>query len=132
MNNDIDKSILYTDPLTMKSYPAWLVDAVDQLLYKIRHKDIWEIVEFAIKVWEKKNPTEAKKFYKAQEEFRNSRLKDTGASKSNWIRGTVNIPSDISYLLFKFADHKIEDYGKLKFWRDFASRYPGFSAANKI
>lgn len=132
INNDIDTSILYTDPLTMKTYPAWLVEAVDNLLYKIRHKNIWEICDFAIRVWERKNPTEAKKFYEAQEAFRNSRRSDTGSSKSKWIRGTVNIPSDISYLLTKFADHKIEEYGRLKFWRDFAERYPGFAAANKI
>lgn len=132
MNNDIDKSILYTDPLTMKSYPAWMVTAVDALLYKIRHKNIWEICDFAISVWEKKNPTEAKKFLKAQEAYRNSRDKGTGATKSNWLRGTVNIPSDIAYLLEKFAKHKIEEYGRLEFWREFAKRYPGFASAKKI
>lgn len=116
----------------MKSYPAHLVEAVDQLLYKIRHKNVWEICDFAIKVWERKNPVEARRFLKAQKEYKESRKNKFASTDSKWLRHNVNIPSDISYILEKFAKHKIDDYGRQKFWRDFARRYPGFSSAEKI
>lgn len=134
LNTDIDTEIIYTDPLTMKSYPSWQVEAVDQLLYKIRHKDIWEICDFAIKVWARKNPTEHVKFLEANKRHRDSRKHETGRTDSMFMRGVVNIPSDISYLLNKMAKHKIQDYkgGELQFWRDFARRYPGFAGAEKI
>lgn len=134
INNDIDTEILYTDPLTQKTRPAWLVEAVDRLLYKVRHKDIWEIVEFAVNFWARKNPVEHRKFLEANKRYRDSRKKDTGATDSNSLRATVNIPRDISYILEKIAAHKIKEYkgGSLKFWRDFARRYPGFAAAEKI
>lgn len=134
INNDIDTEILYTDPLTEKTYPAWLVEAVDQLLYKIRHKSIWDLCDFAIKIWAKKNPQEHKRWMKWNDEYRKSRKKETGATDSNSLRGLVNIPSDISYVLRKFGQHKIDDYpgGETQFWRDFVKRYPGFGASEKV
>jgi len=134
LNNDIDFSLTYTDPLTLKTYDAHLVEAVDQLLLKIRHKDIWEIVDFAIKVWAYKNPIEHKKFIKSQKTYRESRKHETGATDSKSLRNLVHIPSDISYLLNKLAKHRIEDYsgGELEFWRAFAKRYPGFSGVQKV
>jgi hypothetical protein len=132
INNDIDNSLLYTDPLTLKSYPAWLVQAVDTLLYKIRHKDIWEICDFAISFWAKKNPREYRLFLDANKRFKLSRKNKFASTESMDMRQLAHIPSDVSYILDKIAGHKIEEYGKLKFWRAFAKRYPGFSTAEKV
>lgn len=134
INNDIDFEITYTDPLTLKTYDPHLVEAVDQLLLKIRHKDIWEIVEWAIKIWAYKNPTEHKLFLDAQKNYKMSRKRETGATDSKFMRNLVHIPSDISYLLNKLAKHRIEDYpgGEMAFWRSLAKRYPGFSGVEKV
>jgi hypothetical protein len=132
LNNDIDAEMTYMDPLTMKEYPMWLVEAVDQLLLKIRHKDVWEICDFAISVWAKKHPIEHKKFLAANKNYRESRKKKTGATDSNFMRNLVHVPPDISYILNLVAQHKIEDYGTKKFWREFARRYQGFSNVEKV
>jgi hypothetical protein len=129
--NDIDEEILYTDPLTQKTRPMWLVNAVDQLLLKIRHKDIWEVVEWAINFWARKNPIEHKRFLKAQRDWKSSQKNQFASTDNKSLRSIVNIPSDVSYLLEKFASHKIDDYGRKKFWVQFAKRYPGFSSGEK-
>jgi hypothetical protein len=129
--NDIDNEILYTDPLTMKSRPAWLVEAVDQLLMKIRHKNVWEISEWAIRFWAKKNPVEYHKFINAQNEWKKGQKNEFASTKNHSLRQIVNIPSDISYILEKFASHKIDDYGRKKFWTEFAKKYKGFASGEK-
>lgn len=136
-NNDIDTEFLYTDSLTQKSYPAFMVQAVDELLYKIRHKNIWEICDWAIEFWMKKNPSEAKKYLEAVKEHQKSRKTEfastggDGTGRMN-VREIVHIPPDISYLLEKIARHKIEDFGRLKFYKEFARRYPGFAGGEKL
>lgn len=131
-NNDIDKEFIYTDPLTQKSYPSYMVQAVDDLLYKVRHKTLWDIVEWCIEFWMKKHPVEHKKYLKAVKEHQQSRKNKFASTKDKQFRELVHIPSDISYLLEKIARHKIEDYGRLKFYKEFAKRYPGFRGGEKI
>lgn len=130
----VDNEILYTDPLTLKSYPAFFVQAVDELLMKVRHKNVWEICDWAIEFWMRKNPTEASRYMEAMKEFRSSRKNQyasTGGGDNIEQRVMVRIPSDISYLLEKIAKHKIDEYGRTKFWKEFARRYPGFAGGEK-
>lgn len=126
--------IMAFDPLTQQTYPAWMGEAVDQLLLKIRHKDVWEIVEFAIAFWMKKNPVEYKKYLDSVQKHRDSRRDKFASFKDKNIRTRelVHIPSDISYILEKIAYHKIEEYGRLKFYKEFAKRYPGFRGGEKL
>lgn len=126
LNQDVDSGFYYTDPLTQKSYPAWMVTAVDELIYKIRHKDIWEITDFCIAIWAKKYPKEHKAYLNTMKRFRANRKNEYGSTESHTWRNLVEVPQEITYLLNKIASHKIEDYGTQKYWRDFAKRYPGF------
>lgn len=131
-NLQIDDELTYTDPITLKSYNATLVKMVDELLYKVRKKGIWEITDFCIQIWAKKYPKEHKRYIDAVREIKRSRGKETGATKANQLRYIAEPPHDVMYLLEKIAYHKLEDYGREKFWRDFARKYPGFAVAEKI
>lgn len=126
--NELD----YLDLLSGKTYPAWMVAAVDDLLMKVRKQNIWKIVDFCIAVWSKKYPKEHKRYLKEMANYRKNRLKETAATKSNVMRELVIAPREVVYLLEKIAYDKIEDYGRLKFWREFARRHPGFSPAKKL
>lgn len=106
--------------------------AVDKLLKSVRHKNIWEIVDFCIMVWAKKHPEDHKKFLKEAQNYKKSRKKETGATQDNTRRTLVAIPHEIDYLLQKIAKHRIEEYGRTKFYRDFAKRYPGFRTSEKL
>lgn len=112
--------------------PAWLSEAVDELLFKVRKKDIWEIVEFCIQIWATKYPTEHKKFLKEMKSYKSGRLNKFSATKSLHMRELVSLPRELNFLLDKIAADKIADYGPKKFWRELATRYPGFSPAEKV
>lgn len=124
--------LLYIDPLTQKEYPQWMVSAVDQLLYKIANKDIWEIVEWALQFWAKKNPDDYKLYLDAVEKYRKSRKNKFASTKEKQLRELVYFPNDVSYILEKIASHRIEEYGREKFTKEFARRYPGFRAAEVL
>jgi hypothetical protein len=120
------------DPIADKQRPAWMVTAVDQLLDKVKNQNIWKIVDFCIDIWSKRYPTEYKEYLKALSRYRSNRKNEYGATKSKVWRELTVIPPLIDYLLQKIAWDKIEDYGKLRFHREFARRYPGFSPAGKV
>ena len=109
-----------------------MVEAVDQLIGKIRHKSVWDIVDFCIEIWAKKFPTEHKKFLEEMKRFRANRKNQYGATESRSLRNLLSVPPEVTYLLYKIASHKIEDYGTTKFWRDFAKRYPAFRGGDKF
>ena len=122
----------YIDPLTGRVTPVWLQVAVTDLLHKIRHKDIWEIVDFCIKIWGQRNPEDYKAYFKEMKKYKANRLNEYASSKSKVHRELVSLPEDVNYLLDKLAAHRIADYGAQKFWREFARRYPGFSPAKRV
>jgi hypothetical protein len=132
INQDIDAGFTYTDPLTQKSYPAWMVSAVDELLYKVRHQNIWKIVDFCLEIWAKKYPKEYKEYMKEVARYRANRKNKFASTDSKWWRDLVHVPRELTYLLNSIASHKIEEYGPQKFWRDFSKRYPGFRGGDKF
>ena len=125
-------NLLYHDPINGKVYPAWLSTAVDELLIKIRHRSVWEIVDFCIAIWAKKYPREHKQYLKEMAEYKKNRLNKYASTKSKVQRELISIPREINYLLDKIAADKIALYGPKKFWREFARRYKGFSPAEKV
>lgn len=128
MSNFLDLAV----PVGDKVYPAWLVEGVDNLLKKIDSQSIWTTTDFIIEIWAKRFPEEAKAFYKAQEAYRTSRLKSSGATKSNSMRSLAHIPPLVSFLLEKLLIYQIEEMGRQKFYREFVKKYPGFSSAEKV
>lgn len=124
--------VIYNDPISGRQVPAWMSTAVDELLFKIRHKDVWEILEFCIEIWAKKYPEEHKKFFGEMRKHKSNRLNKYASSKTNSVRELVYLPRELNYLLDKIAADKIIDYGPKKFWREVARRYPGFSPAENI
>lgn len=123
---------IYVDPLSQKEYPQWMVSAVDQLLKKVAEKDIWEIVDFSLSFWAKKNPIEYRNYLASLEKYRKSRKNKYASTTEKQMRELVYIPNDVSYLLEKIAAHRIDDYGRLKFMKEFARRYPGFRAGEVL
>lgn len=107
-------------------------EAVDTLVKKVNNKSIWDVVEFAIAIWSRKYPVESSRFYRSQGNHKQNRLNKFGSTKAMQLRELVNLPWEINYLLEKLARDRIEEYGKKKFWREFAKRYPGFATAEKI
>lgn len=124
--------VIYNDPISGRQVPAWMSTAVDELLYKIRHKNVWEILEFCIEIWAKKYPEDHKKFLNDMKSHKTNRLNKYASSKTNSMRELVYLPKEINYLLDKIAADKIIDYGPKKFWRELARRYPGFSPAQNV
>lgn len=120
------------DPLSNKTRPTWLVQAVDQLLFKVRNNDIWDTVDLAISVWSRKHPVEYRKFLDANKEYKKSRKNKFASTEDKSFRHLLNLPGEVSYVLEKLAQHRIKEYGRQKFWREFARRYPGFATAEKI
>jgi hypothetical protein len=125
-------SPLYLDPLTGRVAPSWLVAAIDELMVKMRHKKIWEIVDFCLEIWAKKYPKEHRAYLNELANFRRNRKNQYASTDNKWLRGLVTVPQELTYLLSKIADHKIDEYGREKFWRDFAKRYPGFRQGDKF
>jgi hypothetical protein len=124
--------ILYQDPITDKVYPAWLSTAVDELIYKVRHKSIWQVVDFCLKIWETKYPEEHKRYIQEMARYKNNRLNKFASTESKSLREIISLPREVNYLLDKLASDKIADYGPKKFWLEFARRYPKLSPAEKI
>ena len=120
------------DPITGKQYPAWLSAAVDELVYKIRKKTIWEVVDFCLNVWISKYPEEHKQYLREMKEYKKNRKNKYASTKTNVYREIILLPREVNYLLDMFAADKIADYGPKKFWRNFAKRYPALSPANSI
>lgn len=123
---------MYHDPISGRKVPTWLSVAVDELLYKVRKKGLWEIVEFCIEIWKKKYPEEHKKFFGDMRQYKLDRLNKYASSKSKSQRELISLPRELNYLLDKIAADKIADYGPKKFYRELARRYPGFSPAQNI
>lgn len=123
---------MYHDPISGRNIPQWLSVAVDQLLGKIRHKDVWEIFEFCVDIWAKKYPDEHKKYLAEMKNYKSNRLNKFGSTKNKNMRELVTLPRELNFLLDKIAADKIADYGPKKFWRELARRYPGFSPAESI
>lgn len=115
-----------------KEYPMWVYEGVNKLMDKVDKQDIWETVDFIIKVWEKRYPAEAKQFGLDQEAYRNSRKNDFASTDDKSKRSLANIPPLIKHLFDKIISHKIEAYGSKKFYHDLVRRYPVFSSARKI
>jgi len=132
VNSDVDPNFYYTDVLTQKTYPSWMVAAVDELIYKVRHMNIWKIVDFCIDIWAKKHPKEHKLFLKDMVAYRKNRKNSTSSTDSKSMRELAIVPREITFLLDKIAFDKINDYGKKKFWREFSKRYPGFRPGEKF
>ena len=128
----ITNSVDYHDPINGKVYPLWLSEAVDELLYKVRKKNIWEIVDFCLDIWAQKYPKDHKKYLNEMKVYKKNRLNKYGSTKSKVYRELLSLPREINYLLDKIAADKIADYGPKKFWRDFAIRYPVFSPAESV
>lgn len=127
----VGTSITYKDPLSGKEYPSWMVEAVDEFLYKIRHKSIWEIVDFCIEVWAKRNPKEYREYFETMKRYRSDRKNKFGSTESKSLRSLLEVPREITGLLRKVASHRIDEYGETKFWKDFAKKYPGFRGGDK-
>ncbi len=125
--------LLYHDPISGRVVPTWLSIAIDELLSKVRHKSVWEIVDFCIDVWAKKYPEEHKKYVAELKKYKSNRLNKFASTKGGaHFRELVVLPREINYLLDKIAADKIADYGPKKFWRELARRYPGFSPAEQV
>lgn len=126
------ENLYYNDPISGRVVPTWLSVAIDELLNKVRHKDIWEIVKFCFDLWAKKYPEEHKKYLKEMATYKKNRINKFGSTKSNVYRELITIPREMNYLLDKIASDRIAEYGPKKFWREMARRYPGFSPAESI
>lgn len=124
----LDLSVIKND----KEYPMWVVEGVNKLMDKVDSQDIWETVDFIIKVWQKKDPEAAKQFGIDQAVYRDSRKNDFAATDDKSKRSLVQIPPLVNHLFNKIIPHKIEEYGKQRFYQDLARRYPVFSSARKI
>lgn len=124
--------LIYHDPISGRDVPTWLSTAVDELLAKIRHKDVWEIFEFCVEIWAKKYPEEHKKFFSEMKSYKSNRLNKFAATKTKSMRELTALPRELNYLLDKIAADKIADYGPKKFYREIARRYPGFSPVDTI
>lgn len=131
-NITIDQEVWYTDPITEKTYRADLVTMVDQLLFKVRKKPLWDVVDFCVQIWAKKQPDGGKKYFDAVKEIKSNRKNKHASTEDKQFRYVAEPPGEVIMLLDKVAQHKINEYGKQKFWREFARRYPGFSVAEKI
>lgn len=132
LGNSIKSEPLHLDPLTGRVAPAWMVAAVDELLVKVRHMDVWKIVDFCIEIWAKKYPTDHKKYLDEMKKYRANRKNKYSSTKTMWLRELVIAPQELTYLLNKVASHRIEEYGTAKFWRDFSRKYPGFRPGEKF
>jgi hypothetical protein len=122
----VGSSIQYLDPLSGKAYPSWMVAAVDQLLAKIKHMDIWQTVDFILEIWAKRYPEDHRLFLEDMKRYRANRANKHASTQSRSLRELVIIPPLVNYLLNKLAWDKIESYGEDKFKRDFSKRYSGF------
>jgi hypothetical protein len=124
--------LVYFDPISQKIRDPMLVEAVDTLIYKVRHKSLWEIFEFCFKVWAKKNPDEYTKYLHELAVYKKGRKNKFASTQNKSLRELVILPRDITYLLNKVALDRIEEYGEKKFYRELARRYPVFSPATSI
>lgn len=110
-----------------KVRPAWAVEAVERLLQKVRRKNLWDVVDFLVSVFEKRFPEYSKARYTELKE-RRKRLKNPYASnKEKDLRHLVSIPVPLKDLM----DYFLEDYENKEFWREFAKRYPQYSVPER-
>lgn len=124
--------LLVADSFSNKLRPAWVVEAADNLIWKVRNKDIWESIDFLLEVWKRKNPQEAARFGDAVRDTTSSRRNEHASSETKSLRYLLELPQEIHAALDFFFAEKINEMGKNNFFREFARRYPFFKVAERI
>lgn len=108
-----------------KVYPASAVQMVDALLKKVQTKPTWEGIEFIVNIYLRKYPEYNKK-------VEQNLINEYASTKDKSMRKLLSMPPDLKSLIEYFYQDRITETGEIKFWREFAKRYPVFSQAVKI
>lgn len=105
--------------------PSHVVEAVDNLMYKMKKKGLWESLDFMVKVWMEKNPEATKQFEQDQKNIQATRRKHAAfENKSN--RLLASIPEEIHIFLNTFWHSEIESMGRKTFYTKVVQKYPIF------
>lgn len=114
-----------------KMRPASAVKAVDHLLKMTKEKSMWEVIDFIISIWAKKEDL-VKEYDKEKALIKATRANEFASNKEMNLRYMAEIPVEIMDVLDMFYKDKIDEMGKKKFWTDFCKKYPYFQIADKL
>lgn len=95
------------------------IKAVDALLQKVETKPMWEVIEFLVEIFLRRNPEYADKVSRPL-------LNDVGATQDKSFRHLASIPASLMDLIDYFYRDNIDSIGRKKFMREFVKRYPVF------
>ena len=104
------------------------IKAVDVLLEKVKHKDMWEVIGFIVQVFEKRYPEYSKSIQNANIDRRKRLIRGTASNKSHGMRHLISMPPQLKDLM----DFFLEDYENPGFWREFARRFPQYKVPERI
>jgi len=110
-----------------KIRPAWAVEAVEKLLQKVKKKNLWDVIDFLVKVFEKRFPEYSKARHAELKERRKNLRNPHASNKAKDLRHLISIPVPLKDLF----DYFLEDYENKEFWREFARRYPQYSVPER-
>lgn len=123
--------MLYTeDEATGRVFPSQNIAYVDRLLELKKTKSPWEVVEVIVSKWRDSNPNEWDSFVIEAQEKRESREKESGASKTESLRSLLDIPAEILLTVRVLYGDEIE-LDSL-FFREFGKRFPMFLATRRL
>lgn len=95
------------------------ISAVDELLHKVEQKPMWEVIEFLVSIFLKRNPEYADKLNRPL-------INEYGSDVKKEFRHLASIPNSLMDLIDYFYRDEIGSIGRKKFFREFVKRFPMF------
>lgn len=95
------------------------IHAVDALLEKVSTKPMWEVIEFLVEIFLRRNPEYANKLNRPL-------LNEYGADSKKEFRHLASVPNSLVDLIDYFYKDEINSIGRKKFFREFTKRFPIF------
>ena len=133
--NGLMNDLLITDQshpdIPPQMRPEWAVKAVDHLMKMVKEKPMWEVIDFIVSVWAKKEDRVAD-FEKQKDEMKQTRANAFASNADMNLRYLAEIPMEISDLIENFYSEDISAMGKKEFWREFVKRYKYFQISEKL
>lgn len=121
-------------------YPSWAVRATDRFMELCKEKSMWEMLDFIVVVWMKKNVKNSAELKKYVDSLRSTRKNKYASTEKKTRYGTDlggqrhlgEIPKEIALVIEMFYSEDVESIGTRRFYYLFFKRYPVFRVADKL
>lgn len=118
--------LILLDPLTGKEREAWVYQAADLLIKKMKREGLWGTMDYYFKIWCNKNPELVKTYEFNRDGMRETRRNKHASFENKSNRLLLQIPGEFIDFAEKYFPKEVMEIGRHKFMQMVARRYPLF------